>query len=470
MSYQDLLDQAGKLADVVDARCDPGDLLALDSVGPAAGAIAILAAARGERVVLPLSADSPARHRAWVMADAGPALVIREDPPGIFAVEPAGTPERVHRSEAEQQAMRAVAYIMYTSGSTGRPKGVMVPHDALLSRVNGLRRTPGFGPEDSIVAMTALSFDISLAELLLPLTCGGCFIAAPAAARLDPEIFSSVVAAQRPSVIQATPSFWRLALAWGWRGTSSQTRLWCGGEALTPGLAAQLLPECAELWNVYGPTEATIWATAARVGDPTEIDLGKPLAGTGLCLEDESGRLVATPLHPGEILLYGHGLALGYLGQPQLTHERFRTCHTPDGRQLCYRTGDRARYRHDGSLEFLGRTDDQVKLRGHRIELGEVAAVAEEHPAVREAAAVLRNKDQPDKAHIALFAVVDSTLTTRDIRGWLRDRLPAGTRPGRIVILPSLPRTTAGKIDRTELAKSVMAEPTRTAAPALDTP
>jgi len=311
--------------------------------------------------------------------------------------------------------------------------------------------------------MSALSFDISLAEMFLPLTVGGSFVAAPAAARLDPEIFAQVVHAYRPQVIQATPSFWRLALAWGWRGSAQRggtgSRLWCGGEILTPSLARSLLPLCAELWNVYGPTETTLWASAAHVRSADCIDLGRPLRGGTLFLADDDGGLIREPCQPGEILIYGDGLALGYLNRPELTTERFRVCATPVGPRRCYRTGDRAQYRDDGTLQFLGRADDQVKLRGHRIELAELEAVAEEHPAVREAVAVLRHAGDPESAHIAVFVVPDGAVTSRQIRSWMADRLPAGMRPGRISVQPALPRTTTGKVDRVCLANGTLEYP-----------
>jgi len=347
--------------------------------------------------------------------------------------------------------MEEIAYVLYTSGSTGRPKGVVVPHDALLERLAGLALTPGFSASDSILAMTSISFDISMAELLLPLFVGGSFVAAPDGTRLDPAMFARVVAEFAPSVVQATPSFYRLALAWGWRG-SAHSRLWCGGEALTSSLAAELLPAGAQLWNLYGPTEATIWAAAAHIERAEDVHLGAPLPGTGMYLEDESGRSVAAPGSRGEIMLYGTGLARGYLNEPALTAERFREGITPAGRRLCYRTGDVAMFGQDGQLRFVGRTDSQVKLRGHRIELGELESAAESFPPVLEAAALLRNADQPEQAHIEMFVVTNGTVSVRDIRQWLADRVQPAMLPGRISIRPDLPRTTAGKLDRRRLA------------------
>lgn len=454
-SYGELAERATALASTILARVGPGCLIALDATGPVAGIVAILAAAQARCAILPVSAESPPKYRAAMLADADARLILHETDGHVLAVQPAdGGDTGVGTTARWPSTLHDVAYVMFTSGSTGRPKGVMVPHDALLSRLRGLAAMPGLGAGESFLAMTALSFDICLAELLLPLAVGGLVVAAPVTARLDPGIFAGVVSEHEPSVIQATPSFWRLALAWGWRGTAGG-RLWCGGEPLTPGLAARLLPAGEELWNLYGPTEVTIWASAARVTSPDSVGLGRPLEGTGLCLVDDSGDLVDAPGRPGEILLYGDGLALGYLNRPDLTAQRFCTSCTPDGPQRCYRTGDRARYTEDGLLEFLGRTDSQVKLRGHRIELGEVEAVLEEHPGVHQAVVVLRDGDSAASAHIAAFLVGDPSLTARQIRSWLADRLPPSMRPGRISFLPALPRTPAGKVDRVSLASGV---------------
>jgi amino acid adenylation domain-containing protein len=443
-SYGELRDRVRTLADAVERRTRPGAVVALDATGSFAGTVAFLASAKARRPLLPLNADSPPLHRAAMLAEASPEVLLREAEDGSLAVEDAGG-----GTSAGPAELHDAAYVMYTSGSTGRPKGVVVSHRVLLDRLRGTATLPGVGPGDSVLAMTALSFDPCLAELLVPLLVGGQVVAAPTGTRIDPETFDRVVVEHRPDVIQATPSFWRLVLAWGWRGAPG-ARLWCGGESLTPSLASDLLRSGAELWNVYGPTEGTIWSTAHRVVSPDSVGLGDPLPGTGLVLAGEDGRPVPAG-EPGEILLYGDCLATGYLDRPELTAERFGTRDTPAGPRRCYRTGDRARHSPDGLLTFLGRTDHQVKLRGHRIELGEVEAVLEAHPAVREAAVVLCDADQPDRAHLAAF--VAGEVPPKQLRAWLAERLPAGQRPSRLAVRPGLPRTPTGKVDRVALAR-----------------
>lgn len=316
----------------------------------------------------------------------------------------------------------------------------MVPHDSLASRIRALAQVPGMSAGETILAMTALSFDISLAEMLVPLIVGAKFVAVPVEARTDPDAFADFLALHSPDVIQATPSFWRLLLAAGDDDLAYGCRIWCGGEALTPSLAAALLTRSTELWNLYGPTEATIWATAACIERADAIFLGDPLPGCGLFLDEE------------EIFLYGEGLATGYLGRPETTDERFSVRTTPQGPALTYRTGDRGRWAADGSLEYLGRVDAQIKLRGHRIELGEVESVIEEHPAVTEAAVLVRHADRPERAFMAAFVVTAEDLTTQALNSWIRSRLPGSHCPSRTRFVTSLPRNSSGKIDRAGLA------------------
>ncbi|BFV59641.1 hypothetical protein KCMC57_up47450 [Kitasatospora sp. CMC57] len=434
-SYRDIAALVAGLGERIARRVRPGSLVALDAAGRLSGAVGILAANAAGCAVLPLDRQSPPARTARVLADARPALLLRELAEGEFAFEQDGLPGPPRR-----QDLGEIAYVLYTSGSTGQPKGVMVGHRALADRLAGLAELPGLAAGESVLAMTALSFDISLAELLLPLTVGASFTAVPEETRADPFAFAELVAAAAPDVIQATPSFWRMLTASGWSGAPG-TRLWTGGEPLTPGLARGLLPAGSELWNLYGPTEATIWVTAARITSAERITLGEPLAGVGLRIDDS-----------GELLLYGTGLAHGYLDREELTAERFPVGGSSEGR--VYRTGDRVRRGADGALEFLGRLDSQVKLRGHRIELGEVEAVLEEHPDVSQAVVLVQDADRPELAALVAFVVRRDGAA---LQGWLAERLPPSHRPARITELPELPRTTAGKVDRVGLAATLAA-------------
>ncbi|MER5950462.1 amino acid adenylation domain-containing protein [Streptomyces sp. NPDC001904] len=436
-AYQDVIRQAESLAALIRQTVEPGSLLALETSSPVSGAIALLAGARAGCAILPMNLESPPAHRELILDDARPAAVIRAPQEAEFTVDRLDT---MPAADTDGRDLHDVAYVLYTSGSTGRPKGVMVPHDSLASRIRALSLVPGLKAGETILAMTALSFDISLAEMLVPLIVGAKFVAVPVEARTDPDAFAEFLALHSPDVIQATPSFWRLLLATGDEDLSYGCRVWCGGEALTPSLAAALLPRSKQLWNLYGPTEATIWATAARIEHADTVSLGDPLPGCALFLDEE------------EIFLYGEGLASGYLGRPDITAERFSVRTTPQGPALTYRTGDRGRWAADGSLEYLGRVDAQIKLRGHRIELGEVESVIEEHPAVTEAAVLVRHADRPERAFMVAFVVTSEDLTTETLNTWIRSRLPASHCPSKARFVGSLPRNSSGKIDRAGLA------------------
>jgi len=408
-----------------------------------AGLIAILAAARSGRPIVILNATDPVAHQETVAHDAAVAAWLRETDPGAAELTVLLREDGQHEPDP---MLADAAYVLYTSGSTGRPKGVVVPHTALTERMRGLAELPGLRAGESMLAMSSLSFDMALDELLLPLIVGGTVLAGPSEVRLDPDSFATFVDRWRPDVVQATPSFYRLAMASGWTGLPAG-QLWSGGEALTPSLARQLLPHCAALWNLYGPTEATICVTGERVATAERVGLGRPLPGSGLFLRDfATGELA----DDGEIVVYG-ALARGYLNAPEETSRRFVRLQTPDGPRDCYRTGDRARLHPDGWLEFLGRLDGQVKLRGHRIELTGVEATLEEHPDVAQAAVVLCDADRPSHSRLAAFVVTTMPVSERELRSWLLARLPAAAVPARITAVAALPRTTAGKVDRVRL-------------------
>lgn len=472
-TYRELAESAGHLAERLTRLTPPGSLIALDASEPSAGVLALLAAGLSRRALLPLDQSYPQARCAAVLGDARPVLALRDNGSGGGLTVDA----LPHTSQAPPRTgLEDVAYVLYTSGSTGDPKGVAVSHEALGARLGGLAQAPGLGAGESMLALTALSFDISLAELLLPLQVGGTVVAAPAKARMDPDLFAEVVGRHRPDVLQATPSFWRLVVAAGWKGLTS-SRIWCGGEALTAPLAQRLLPLAAEVWNLYGPTEATIWASAQRVIDPGDIGLGQPLPGTGLHLTPLKAHEPAEPdaetaaeeradgSIEGEILIHGAGLAEGYLDREELTADRFVRFDLPEGNRRCYRTGDLGRLHRDGRLEFLGRLDQQVKIRGHRIELGDIEAAFESHPAAREAVAVLLPGDEAAgrAAEVGLAVVLapGRHTTARELRKWAAERIPRAWTPGRMTVMDRLPRTPAGKTDRLALRERLFAADAR---------
>ncbi|HTF09416.1 MAG TPA: AMP-binding protein, partial [Asanoa sp.] len=246
----------------------------------------------------------------------------------------------------------------------------------------------------------------------------------------------------------ATPSYFRLMIASGWSGCADLS-VWCGGEAMTPELAVALHERCGTLWNLYGPTEATVWASAWQVVPDEPISLGGELPGTTVELVDPSGAVLTAAGAEGELRISGAGIADGYLGGTPADDARFDV--TSTARR--YLTGDRARREPDGSLSFLGRVDNQVKLRGHRLELGEIEATLESHPAVVEAVVVLVAADDAERAHLAGAVVTRDRVTVRELRRWLGDRLTAVMLPRTLHIVATLPRTSAGKLDRVGIAR-----------------
>ncbi|GGT00805.1 non-ribosomal peptide synthetase/type I polyketide synthase [Nonomuraea spiralis] len=333
-------------------------------------------------------------------------------------------------------------YVLYTSGSTGRPKGVRVQHSSVVNFLDSMSREPGLTGRDTLVAVTTFAFDISVLELFLPLTVGARVVIAGREAAYDPLRLAALL--EEATVMQATPATWRLLLSAGWAGKADLKAL-CGGEALPADLAADLRGRVSELWNMYGPTETTIWSTLTRVGDGP-ITIGHPIANTRVLLLDSASQLVPTGV-VGELYIGGAGLARDYLGQPELTAERFVTWQ--DGSRL-YRTGDLARRRGDGTIEFLGRADGQVKVRGYRIELGEIETLLLAHPAVRSAAVVVRGAEE-DKS-IAAYLVADGE---HDWREHLRRKLPDYMIPSSFTPLDALPLTPNGKVDRKALPEPV---------------
>ena len=272
-----------------------------------------------------------------------------------------------------------LAYVIYTSGSTGQPKGVQIPHRAVVNFLSTMRKQPGITADDTLVAVTTLSFDIAVLELYLPLTCGARVVLASREVSSDGNRLAALMTDSHCTVMQATPATWQLLLDSGWNGQAG-LRILCGGEALPRQLADRLLGTGADLWNMYGPTETTIWSSVWKVADAGPVLIGRPIGNTRMYVVDDHMQPLPIGV-PGELCIGGDGLARGYLHRPELTAEKFIPDPFSDDPQArLYRTGDLARFRPDGTLECLGRTDFQVKLRGFRIELGEIEELLDTHP------------------------------------------------------------------------------------------
>jgi thioesterase domain-containing protein len=317
--------------------------------------------------------------------------------------------------------------------------------------LQSMQRRPGFTSNDRLLAVTTLSFDIAGLELYLPLMCGGQVVLADRTELRDPMLLQDLIRAVKPTVMQATPATWRALIDAGWDGTGGM-RILCGGESMTRELADQLLARSSEVWNMFGPTETTIWSTVQRVtAGAGAISIGQAIDNTQVYVLDAERNLVPDGV-TGELYIGGEGVARGYLGRPELTAERFVRVEAAGGARL-YKTGDLARWRSDGTLECLGRADNQVKIRGFRVEVEEIEAVLVQHPEVRAAAV----KAWPDASgHLALagYVVTNGHVVTNgdpDIRAFLRDKLPDYMIPSVFIRVEQLPLTPNLKVDRRKL-------------------
>ena len=433
--------------------------------------VALLAVLKAGAAYVPVDPAHPAERLVYTLTDASVACVITEakfstlvesanaplllvdDDDGAILAQSSHAPFSVVRPED-------LAYVIYTSGSTGRPKGVEVEHRNVVNFLRSMAREPGFGRDDVLLAVTTPSFDIAGLEVFLPLICGARTVIASRADVLDGDQLIRLLDETHATVMQATPATWRLMLDTGWKGSSS-LRVLCGGEAMPRDLARELLAKTGVIWNMYGPTETTIWSTTHRVTDAAQdIPIGHAIGNTTVYVLDESGRPAPIGV-AGELCIGGEGVARGYRRRPELTQEKFVTI-ALEGRapERVYRTGDVARVRSDLTLEFVGRRDHQVKVRGYRIELGEIESVLVEHASVRRAVVLVREDTPGDQRLVAYVVPADGEFNDAEaLRSLLRARLPEYMVPSTIVPLLELPLTPNGKIDRKALPAPASLQP-----------
>lgn len=345
-----------------------------------------------------------------------------------------------------------LAYILFTSGSTGVPKGVEVSHGAFHNFIHAVKRELRVEQKDRLLALTTLAFDISLLELFLPIICGASFYLVNEQESQNDLVLRQLLEQHQITLLQATPASWRYILSSGWQAPVG-FRGFCGGEQLTVDLANDLLAQGIELWNLYGPTEATVWASAFRVlpaqDGATKVYIGRPLANIQLHVLDDAGRSLPIGAY-GELWISGSSLANGYSNDPEQTASKFVT--DEHGRRL-YRTGDRARWTRSGNVEFAGRLDNQVKLRGFRIELEEIEIKLRSHAAIKDVAAVVQEFDEDDRrltAHV-VFAE-NEELTSSELRKYLRESLPDYMLPQQFDPIDQIPLLASGKVDRKRLS------------------
>jgi len=429
--------------------------------------VAVLGVLKAGGAYVPLDPQFPVERLSYMLQDSGAAVLLTQaNLPHPLNPGEAGTLhidsdwERISQESQENIDTVTVpdnlAYVLYTSGSTGKPKGVQVEHGALAHVLRSLQREFQLVSGDVLVAVTTLSFDIATLELLLPLTTGAQVRIATREDMLDGHRLESVIRDSAATVVQATPATWWMLLETGWR--QSGMRVLCGGEEMPAELARLLKERGAETWNLYGPTETTIWSTMHHVGaaEGDRIPIGKPLANTRVYVLSRTGELLPSGV-AGELFLGGAQLARGYLGQPALTAERFipdRFGPRPGGR--LYRTGDLVKWREDGTLEFLTRVDRQVKIRGFRIELGEIEAALDSHAALQRNIVAAR-QDRTGARRLVAYVVGKSGVeipASSELRDFLRQSLPEYMVPATYVVLECVPLGPNGKVDYKQLPDS----------------
>lgn len=460
LSFAELDARADRLATYLAGRgVGSGTLVAL--LVERSLVVAVLGVQRAGGAYVPIDADYPRERIDFILADSGVALVVIQE--SLRAKLPANVPrvvsldrDRAAIAGVSTTACRAVpraddlAYVIYTSGSTGRPKGVEIEHRHVVNFLTGVEAAVRLRPGHTLVAVASLAFDISGVDIYVPLTTGARVVLAPRDVAANPKALLALIERSGVTHMQATPSTWRMLVDAGWRGTRDLV-IMCSGEALSQQLADQLLERAAEVWNLYGPTEATIWATMQRVTAGEAVTIGRPMANVTAYVLDAALQPVPVGV-AGDLFLGGAGIARGYLNRRELTEQRFvADPFSRDAGARMYRTGDIARFCGDGRLDYLGRTDFQVKLRGYRIELGEIeAALAQDD--VRAALALVR-EDTPGEQRLVAYVVVrpGAGLGAASLRRSLVDKLPAYMVPEAIVMLDELPLNTNGKVDRGRL-------------------
>jgi amino acid adenylation domain-containing protein len=423
--------------------------------------VALLAVLKAGSCYVPLDPQHPRQRIAMTLEECKPVAILSDSkvastlgdmPAPVLRMDedwpapPSNAPDITPASPDD------LAYIIYTSGSTGKPKGVQIRHRPLVNLFDPESRMPGLAPGDRLLAITTISFDIATLDMLMPLSSGATLVIADRYAAGDPFELARLLESLDVTFLQATPFTWRLLVNSGWTG-KHDLRMVSGGEALPRDLANRLLPLGRELWNCYGPTETTIYSGSIRLQlEDGIVPLGPPIANTTFYVADEAMRPLP-PGVPGELCIGGVGVSPGYLERPELTAQRFvPDTFSPEPGAMVFRTGDlvRAISRHE--LEFMGRLDHQVKLRGYRIELAEIESALRSHAAIENAAVILR-EDVPGEPRLVAYVTLaqGKSVDASDLKKYAGGLLPEYMLPARIVTMDALPLTSSGKIDRRSL-------------------
>ncbi|MEM9917682.1 MAG: amino acid adenylation domain-containing protein [Bacteroidota bacterium] len=480
LSYEQLEQTATHLAENLVARgIQAGDFVGIFFDRSVDLVVALLATLKAGAIYVPLDPANPPERLQVIMEDVQAKFVLthrkmKEQLPAfdgkVLIYEDCLTVLNGSAPPLPEPDASAYAYINYTSGSSGRPKGVLIPHYAVIDHHFAIRDALQLDEETVVYGVASIAFDPSVQDFFLPLMLGAKIIVAPEAVKTDGFLLKEDLALHRPTLMQATPSTWRMLLAAGWQGHDRLTIL-SGGEGLTKELAHQLGLRSQRLYNIYGPTETTIWSTLKLLeGDRLQNRqsggyeaVGQPINNVEIYLLDQYQQMVPIGV-AGEIYVGGVGVAPeGYFRRPKLTAEKFiKNPFDPSGKSRLYRSGDMARYLSNGDLEYLHRADKQVKIRGFRIELGEVESALAQHPEVGENVVIIR-EDQPDQKRLVAYIIPRNGRTPEvtELKEFLQQKLPDYMLPSAFVEMKKFPMTATLKVNRGQLPEPAVEQSVR---------
>ncbi|MGV1750737.1 amino acid adenylation domain-containing protein [Agrobacterium sp. CG674] len=461
LTYKELDKASDDLAAILrECGVERGHLVAIATPRNEQMLVALMAVAKTGAAYLPLDPSDPSDRLSKILEDAAPSLVLSTSAARVSLPVTAapimlldGMPEPVSSERiATRPGPQDTAYVIFTSGSTGRPKGVEISHASKLNFLQAMQELLALTPQDRIAAVTTIAFDIAVLELFLPLTTGAATVIATRCVVKDPTALCRLIKSNAVTLMQATPSLWRMLLS-EFPAQLRGLRPLVGGEALPRDLARLMEKLGHPVVNLYGPTETTVWSACMPLtgADLDSVPIGRPIRNTQLYVLDKMGRPVP-PGSVGELYIGGAGVAKGYLNNPDLTAERFLPNPFKTGLERIYRTGDLAQWRSDGVIEYLGRNDNQIKIRGFRVEPGEIEAAIMSEGTVLQTVVVLRETSGKNKQLVAYLAPLPGeTVDTEHLANRLAGVLSPHMVPAIYVVLKELPLNTNGKIDRNAL-------------------
>jgi len=461
VTYRELDKRSNQIAHhLISMGLIPGDYVGICLERSVNMVISVLGVLKSGCAYLPLDPSFPTERLSFMFQDSGARILISQESDlskkehfltdlTILIDKEIQTLEKYSDSRPDIQITNdSLAYLIYTSGSTGKPKGVKVHHQAVVNFLNSMKKKPGFNDKDRLLAVTTLSFDISVLELFLPLSFGGELIISSEDEIFDGQKIAFLLDKHDITIMQGTPATWSVLIGTGWRGKKNLKAL-CGGETLTSNLAGQLLPKVGELWNMYGPTETTVWSTCFQVKDKvSSILVGKPIDNTAIYILDEYNKILSFG-NKGEVGIGGTGVAKGYHNRPELTREKFIKLKNGE---IIYKTGDQGKFLEDGNIQLFGRIDEQLKLRGVRIEPEEIETLLSDIKGIIEAVVKVHHFEENDDRLVA-FLHIDNEfrMTDNEISGMLTTKLPGFMIPDFYQNIRNFPRMPNGKINRKAL-------------------